>query len=170
MKLINGVKNQGFTLIELLIVVVILGVLAAVAIPQFTASTDDAKQASLDSTLATTRTAIDMYFQDHSEYPGASAATGDVTAAADTQAAFEAHLTKFTDAAGDVSNTKDATHIYGPYLKKALPADPYMGASAVAVVTAGSLDLNATGTTTGGWKYDSVTGSIIMNHEDHDDR
>jgi len=169
MKLTSNVKNQGFTLIELLIVVVILGVLAAVAIPQFTSSTDEVKVAAIDSTLATTRTAIDMYFQDHGEYPAAletASGAGDEN----TQGAFEKQLTLFTDADGKVSNTKDATHIYGPYLKTALPADPITSTSTVAVVTAGSLDLNAAGLTTGGWKYDSVTGDVIINHQDYDDR
>ena len=168
MKLIS--KTKGFTLIELLIVVVILGVLAAVAIPQFTSSTDDAKVAAIDSTLATTRTAIDLYFQDHGEYPAANAATGDVTAAADTQAAFEAQLTKYTDADGDVSNTKDATHVYGPYLKKVLPSDPITSTSAVEVISTGSLDLTATAGDPGGWKFDDATGGIIMNHSTYETR
>ena len=167
MKLISKVKNQGFTLIELLIVVVILGVLAAVAIPQFTASTDDAKVAAIDSTLATTRTAIDMYFQDHGEYP---AANGDGTNAADSAGAFTSQLTKFTDADGDVSDTKDATHIYGPYLKKVLPADPITATSTVEVISTGSLSLAATAGDPGGWKFDDVTGGIIMNHSSYQSR
>ena len=167
MKLISNVKSQGFTLIELLIVVVILGVLAAVAIPQFTSSTDDARVAAIDSTLATTRTAIDLYFQDHGEYP---AANGDGTNLADTPAAFEAQLTKYTDADGDVSNTKDATHIYGPYLKKALPADPITSTSTVEVITTGSLNLTATPGDPGGWKFDDATGGIIMNHSTYETR
>jgi len=173
MKLINGLKNQGFTLIELLIVVVILGVLAAVAIPQFTASTDDAKVAAIDSTLATTRTAIDMYFQDHSEYP---AALETASGAGDdfTQAAFEDQLTQYTDADGDISTSKDATHIYGPYLKKkGMPKDPIVKNSATEVIpaaSAGTLGLTATAGDPGGWKYDPLTGEIIMNHSSYDTR
>ncbi|MGF1615108.1 MAG: type IV pilin protein, partial [Gammaproteobacteria bacterium] len=55
----------GFTLVELLIVVVILAILAAVAVPQFTRSTDDAKLSALDSTLSRMRSAIDLYYQQH---------------------------------------------------------------------------------------------------------
>lgn len=160
MKLINNALHKGFTLIELLIVVVILGVLAAIAIPQFTTSTDDARSAALDSTLATMRTTIDMYYQEHGEYP---AALGDGTNLANTTGAFTSQLTKFTDPDGDEAATKDATHIHGPYLKKGVPADPITGSNAVAVVSAGALGLAGTGST-GGWKYDSVTGEIIMNH------
>lgn len=163
MKFINGVKNQGFTLIELLIVVVILGVLAAVAIPQFTASTDDAKVAALDSSLATMRTAIDMYYQDHGEYP---AANGDGTNLANTSGAFTSQLTRFSDDAGTVSDTKVGNFKYGPYLKKGIPADPITGSSTIDIVSAG--DLSMTGAdTAGGWRFDSVSGQIIMDSTDN---
>ena len=49
---------RGFTLIELLIVVIILAILAAIAIPQFSSSTSDAQMAALDSNLATVRSAL----------------------------------------------------------------------------------------------------------------
>lgn len=169
MTVINMEKNPGFTLIELLMVVVILSVLAAVAIPRFGSSTDPAKVVTIDSTLASTRTAIDMYYQDHGEYP-AALETAHGTGDENTQGAFEKQLTLYTNADGYISNKKDATHVFGPYLKNSLPADPITGTSTVAVVTTGSLDLNATGVTTGGWKYDSATGGIIMNHENYDDR
>ena len=67
-KLLN---RSGFTLVEILIVVIILGVLAAVAIPQFTSSTDDAKTSALDMTLSELRNAIELYFHQHGgTYPG----------------------------------------------------------------------------------------------------
>jgi len=174
MKTINNAIQKGFTLIELLIVVVILGVLAAVAIPQFTASTDDARVAAIDSTLATTRTAIDMYFQEHGEYPGkleTASGAGDEH----TQGAFEKQLTQYTDADGDISTSKDATHVFGPYLKKKnLPKDPVVENGVVEVIPAassGTLGLTATAPgNLGGWKYDPDTGEIIMNHSTYDTR
>ena len=44
-------KNRGFTLVEILIVVIILGILAAIVIPQFTSASSDARNSSVASTL-----------------------------------------------------------------------------------------------------------------------
>ena len=62
-------RNQaGFTLIELLIVVVIIGILAAIAIPKFAATKDKAKLASIRSDLRNVMTAQEAYFADFSTY------------------------------------------------------------------------------------------------------
>lgn len=53
--------RSGFTLVEILIVVVILGILAAIVIPQFTSASDEAKQSALRSNLQTMRAQIELY-------------------------------------------------------------------------------------------------------------
>ena len=53
--------HRAFTLIEILIVVVILGILAAIVIPQFTDASEDAADAALRSTLQTVRSQIELY-------------------------------------------------------------------------------------------------------------
>jgi len=160
-------RSSGFTLVELLIVVIILAILAAIVVPQFVASTDDAKLAALDSNLRNLRSAIALYNQQHGEYP---AANGNGTDAANTEAAFITQLTMFTDSEGATSATKTATHIYGPYLtRSSMPADPIMSVATVDVVSTGSLPLVAGGTT-GGWRFDTATGQFVMNHTSYDDR
>ncbi len=58
---IAGRTRRAFTLIEILIVVVILGILAAIVIPQFTDASEDAMDASVRSTLQTIRSQIELY-------------------------------------------------------------------------------------------------------------
>jgi general secretion pathway protein G len=61
--------NQGFTLIELLIVMTIIAVLAAIAVPSYIASVKKAKEAVLKEDLHTMRAAIDSYTYDKSKAP-----------------------------------------------------------------------------------------------------
>ncbi|RLI95907.1 MAG: redox-sensing transcriptional repressor Rex [Candidatus Aenigmatarchaeota archaeon] len=60
-------KNGGFTLVEILIVVVILGILAAIVIPQFTQASTEARESSLASNLQTIRSQIELYKIQHSD-------------------------------------------------------------------------------------------------------
>jgi prepilin-type N-terminal cleavage/methylation domain-containing protein len=61
-------NRKGFTLIELLIVVVIIGILAAIAIPKFAATKDKAKLASVKTDLRNAMTAQEAYFSDYTTY------------------------------------------------------------------------------------------------------
>ena len=158
-------KEKGFTLIELLIVVIILAVLAAIVIPQFSSSTKDAQEAALDTTLAEMRNAIELYFHQHgSVYPGAN---GDGTNDAGTLGAFTEQLTRYSKTNGAVNNVKTGDFKYGPYLKKQeLPKNPIDNSSAVVIIKTGDTnagDLTQTGTNAGGWWFDSVSGKFIAN-------
>jgi type IV pilus assembly protein PilA len=61
-------RRDGFTLIELLIVVVIIGILAAVAIPKFSATKDKAKIGSVRTDVRNAETAEETYFSDYATY------------------------------------------------------------------------------------------------------
>ncbi len=64
-------RNDGFTLVEILIVVVILGILAAIVIPQFSQASTDAKTSSLASNLQTIRSQIALYKIQNDDVPPA---------------------------------------------------------------------------------------------------
>ena len=164
-------SSRGFTLVELLIVVIILAVLAAIVVPQFSASTSDARAAALQSNLANIRSAIEFYYQEHGEYPGDLIATGAVcvngaavtSGAADSEDAFINQLTRYTDDDGLACTGKDPTTFrYGPYIKGGIPDNPEGTNNTVTVVSAGVLGL-ASGAL-GGWRYDTVTGEFIGDH------
>ena len=67
-------KRKGFTLIELLIVVVIIGILAAIAIPKFANTKDKAKIASMKTDLRNLVSAQEGYFADNNTYAGQTGA------------------------------------------------------------------------------------------------
>ena len=69
-----GSREQGFTLAELLVVVVILGILAAVVVFAVGNSTDNAKSSACDAERSTLETAIEAYRAQTGEYPTSSAA------------------------------------------------------------------------------------------------
>jgi hypothetical protein len=80
-------------------------------------------------------------------------------------------MTQYTDDDGDAVATKDATHIYGPYLKRAtLPTDPYKQIATLVVSSTGTLPLTADAGDPGGWKFDTVSGQFVINHTAYDDR
>ncbi len=71
----RSTNRKGFTLIELLIVVVIIGILAAVAIPKFSNTKSKAYVASMKSDLKNLVSTQESYFADKSQY-GGSGETG----------------------------------------------------------------------------------------------
>ena len=67
---------EGFTLIELLIVVVIIGILAAIAIPQFTSTKEKAFDAAAQSDIRNMMTAEEAFFFNNQAYAAVSVAAG----------------------------------------------------------------------------------------------
>ena len=132
----NPRRNQsGFTLVELLIVVIILGILAAVVIPQFNTAAAESKEAALASNLATIRQAIELYKVQHNDtFPD------DIV----TQ------LTTTTDVTG-AAGTK-----YGPYIRNAFPANPINSLNDVTSAAA----MAAAGTDAHGWVYATGNGEF----------
>jgi prepilin-type N-terminal cleavage/methylation domain-containing protein len=176
--------RPGFTLVELLIVIVIIGILAAVAVPMFGESSADAKVAALDQNLATVRKAIDMYRAHHDgAYPGKiavhkveSGVGGPIVLQAHTDFvdAFTKQITLYSNANGDTSAAKDDAYPFGPYLRKGVLANPLPAAGttspAAVKVTASSAPLTADANPTTGWKTSYVTGEFIANNAQHQSR
>jgi general secretion pathway protein G len=126
--------KAGFTLVEILIVVVILGILAAIVIPQFTEASTEAKTSSLMSDLQTVRSQVELYKVQHNDaLPGGGTAS------------FTEALTGKTDIDGDVA----AAGEYGPYLQT-IPTNPFNDDDDVRI------DGAEAGANTDGWRFDAT--------------
>ena len=103
-------NRKGFTLIEILIVVIILGILAAIVIPQFTNASKEAKQSSLVTMVQSLRSQIALFKLQHNDYlPGAATLVG--TGGTFDSAVFWNQMTQFSDVTGAVStaNRRETT-------------------------------------------------------------
>ena len=67
-------KNSGFSLVELMIVIVIIGVLAAVAVPIYNNNVTKAKMSESDASLGSIRTQLRVYYGENGNYPTVSPA------------------------------------------------------------------------------------------------
>lgn len=147
--------KHGFTLVEILIVVVILGILAAIVIPQFTDAATESKNSSLVSSLQTMRSQIELFKIQHNDnLPG-------WTAPAD-QAKWIADMTGYTLQDGTAS-TQGAVGAVGPYMQK-IPANPFLdGATADDVTLVTGATNPDPGDDSSGWNFNSDTGKFTAN-------
>ncbi|UCE46370.1 MAG: prepilin-type N-terminal cleavage/methylation domain-containing protein [Phycisphaerales bacterium] len=134
--------RSGFTLVEILIVVVILGILAAIVIPQFTEASTEAKTSSLCTDLQTMRSQIELYkIQHNDQLPGAGNAT------------FIEAMTQYTDISGDLAAVQaPGPGVYGPYVQQ-IPTNQFNDDS----------DIDFTGTPGNdaeGWDFNTTTGAF----------
>ncbi len=151
-------RRQGFTLIEVLIVVVIMAVLAATIIPQFSSSTNDAKDSSLKFNMHTMRSQIELYKLHHlGKYPDE---IGDATNG------FLPQLTSATDVNG-TKGAAGASFPYGPYIDGQLPPNPYDGKNTVTSVDLQGKKPTGVSGSNGGWQYDPKTGAIWPNNAEY---
>lgn len=95
----NKLNNQkGFSLVELMIVIVIIGVLAAVAVPIYTSNVTKAKMSEADASLGSIRTMIRVYYGENGDYPVAVAGSAVVGAGWNDIKASELNGKYFADA------------------------------------------------------------------------
>ena len=99
-------REKGFTLIELMIVVAIIGILAAIAIPKFVELLCKSKDSAGAGDLGAVRSAIVLYYGQYEQYPnqGAGNSLSDLTTARILKVIPEAKTGKFETGDDDVVN------------------------------------------------------------------
>jgi general secretion pathway protein G len=127
-------KHKGFTLVELVVVVMILGILAAVAAPKLLGTSKSATEQSLKQTLAVVRDAIERYAADNG---------GNLPGEANTELDFKTDL-------------KD-------YLRGEFPKCPVGKMDAQIKITTTDDEIAGEASPTKGWHYCSANGQFICN-------
>jgi prepilin-type N-terminal cleavage/methylation domain-containing protein len=127
-------NQKGFTLIEIVIIIVVLGILAAVAIPKYQDITGEAKEAACRASLGALRSGITIYYANTAVTTGAA-----------------------------IWPTLNQLGTYGVVMAQGLPPNPYQTEannqdSIVTGVTKGTIV-----GTRGGWAYDAATGEVWPN-------
>jgi general secretion pathway protein G len=138
-------KTAGFTLVELLIVIVIIAVLAAIAIPRFMDAGTRSKEASLKGDLKILRDGVELFHNDTGAWPAALSDLEATTAPASGK-----------DSAGG-AKAITAADFKGPYMQ-AVPTDPIAGAAftySVTSPTVGKVTSSASGNALDGSAYSS---------------
>ena len=165
------IKDQsGFTLIEILIVVILLGILATIIIPQVSISSDDAKLNSLKTNLSNMRSAVELYYYQHNNsYPGVAVPTTKPSDVTDLPTTFTAQLGRYTDASGNISDSGSSVYQYGPYMKDGLPTNSFNDKSDVTIDNSETdITEKDSGSVDTGWKFYSVTGVLMSADGSHD--
>lgn len=134
-------KHSGFTLVEILIVVVILGILAAIVVPQFTSASEASRESAVRMDLHRLRTQLELFKeQHHNSYP--------------SMANFADLLTLSSDADGNTAPRGTPGYPYGPYIMQ-MPRNSFTSGDTVGNGAAGTSD----------WYYDETTGELRANHD-----
>lgn len=127
-------REAGFTLVELVIIIAVLGILAAVAIPKYSNITSESKEAAARGALGGLRSGVTIFY---------------------------ANQAVTTGTASWPSLAQIATP--GTVMEQAVPANPYQHPDSAADSIVTGVSKGTTVGSRGGWAYNAATGEIWPN-------
>jgi prepilin-type N-terminal cleavage/methylation domain-containing protein len=156
LKIYKEHNKRAFTLVEILIVVVILGILAAIVMPLASGSALSAQESSLGIDLQLLKRFVLIYKVHHLEvapgYPNGQ------TSSAPTQDAFIAQATLASNSLGETAAIGTAGYERGPYMQM-IPANPLNKLKTIQML-GNAESFPAEGDDSHGWVYKASTGEI----------
>ena len=152
-------KSKAFTLVELLIVVAILGILAAIALPRLQGNIIRAKEAVAKDSLRTIRSQIELYKNQHD---GVAPGYMGAVQAPVTILAYQFTGTSAANGAAVSSKVPTSPYFYGPYISD-LPKNPFNNLSNIKYIAAAVEFASAVDGTSSGWLYKKETAEIRVN-------
>jgi general secretion pathway protein G len=129
-------ERSGFTLVEVLVVTTVMGILAAIVVPQFSSATNEAQAVCLRSNLHAVRKQVELYKVNHNGVLPA--------VVGESSADFVRRMTAKTDRSGAIGTE------YGPYLER-VPVNTFNQLDTVRVGG------GPAGANTDGWRFDPAT-------------
>lgn len=172
-------RHSAFTLVELLIVVIVLALLSAIIMTQYSDTVNESRLSTLKSNLVIMRSAIERYKIEHQVWPGKERSLGGAcsnggsagTGPPNEAQALSDQLGFYTNLDGQSCSTRDTIFKYGPYLRDQLiPTNPFSGSNNVIISTTGELGLTSARVDgLGGWIYDVESGQFIADDAAYDD-
>ncbi|MCG3137905.1 MAG: hypothetical protein HJJLKODD_01760 [Phycisphaerae bacterium] len=147
--------RSGFTLIELMIVIVILGIIASIVIPQFTEASTDAQESALKTNLSTVRSQLEVFKMQHNGvYPDDDKLVEQMTTCTKADKSVPAANKTCAD---------DGGYPFGPYLRpEAWPDNPFNNLSTVDITDGGNADPGDGDT---GWFYVESSGEFRSDYK-----
>lgn len=121
-------SRRAFSLAELVMVVIIIGLISAIAVPRISRAAYASRATALQGSLVNVRKAIDAYYAEHSRYPGQHPVSG-----VPDGTYFVNQLVQYSDENGNTSATYGGAFKFGPYLRAPFPANPSNGLRTVHV-------------------------------------